>query len=106
MGNILKFYASEKEDGEKPGESEKEHYATDAEHHTQDSSCTDFFLFSSNSANFVSNKHHNDPGKDEEVEEHYCKDGSEKSTPEYFSMRDEAAVNKMIKVTVCKSIVV
>ena len=57
----------------------------------QDGSCTDFFLFLSNSATFVSNQHYNDPDKYEEVEEHYGEDGSEKSAPEYFSMRYEAA---------------
>ena len=91
MGNVSKFYDSEKEDGKKPGESEKEHYTTDAEHHAHYGTGTDFFLLSSNSAPFVSNQHYNDPDKDEEVEEHYGEDGSEKSAPEYFSMRYEAA---------------
>ena len=47
------------------------------------------------------NQHYDDPDEDEEIEEHYGEDGSEKGAPEYFSMRDEAAVFKksiMIKV--------
>ena len=95
MGNISKFYDSEKEDGKKPSESKEEHYTTDAEHHTQDWSGIDFLLLLSNSAAFVPNQHHDDPDKDEEVEEHYGEDGSKKGAPEYFRVRDEAAVIEM-----------
>ena len=95
MGNISKFYDGEKEDDKKPSESKEEHYTTDAEHRTQDCSGTDFLLLSSNFAVFVPNQHHNDPDKDKEVEEHHGEYGSEKSTPEYFRVRDEATVIDM-----------
>ena len=100
MGNVSKFYNGEKEDGKKPSESKEEHDTADAEHHTQDRSCTDSLLLSSNSAAFVSNQHNNDPDKDEEVEEHYGEDGSEKGAPKYFSVRDETAVIKLKKIIV------
>ena len=92
MGNSSKFYHSEKEYGKQPGEPEEEHYTTDAEHHPQDGSGADCFLLSKDSASFVPNQHYNDPDEDEEIEEHYGEDGSEKGAPEYFSMRDEAAI--------------
>ena len=94
MGNISKFFHSEKEYGKQPGEPEEEHYTTDAEYHPQDGTGAGFFLLSSNSASFVPNQHHNNTDEDEEIEEHYGEDGSEKGAPEYFSMRDEAAVLK------------
>ena len=95
LGNVSKFYDGKKENGKKPSESKEEHDTRDTEHHTQDCSGTDFLLLLSNSAAFVPNQHHNDPDKDEEVEEHYGKDWSEKGTPEHFRVRDEATVIDM-----------
>ena len=94
MGSTSQLRDGKKEDGKEPGESKEGHHTADAEHHTQDSSGTDFFLISSDLAPFVSNQHYNDTDKDEEVEEHYGEDGSEKSAPEYFNVRDETAVKR------------
>ena len=94
MGNISKFFHSEKDYSKQPGEPEEEHYTTDAEHHPQDGSGADFILLSSNSASFVPNQHYDDTDEDEEIKDHYGQDWCEKGAPEYFSMRDEAAVLK------------
>ena len=47
----------------------------------------------------MSNHHHDDPGKDEHVEDHDSKNGSQKCSKENTMMRQETAIYEMVQLS-------